>query len=345
MTTRLRVAFVAGKDSNDPRNRVVLRGLRQNGIAVVDCTRSGHWLSRYLSSPIRLEGYWRRTDATIVGFLGHPLLPIVRAMTRRLVEDRGWLPANSPLAEVLKCLETRVYAMADRVLVDTQANIDFLVTELGIPRQLLVRSFVGTDDSVFYPREQKLARKRFIVHFHGSYQRLHGTRYIIEAAAILRSVPDVEFRLVGNGITFARDLKLASRLRLNNLNFLQPVTYKRLAELVSEADLCLGAFGLTGKAQRVIPAKVFDAMASRKPVVTGDTSAARELLEHLHDAYLCKCGDPVSLANAITELKDDVKLRSDLAQHAYSKFHARCCPRIIGHEIAETLNGLCADRL
>jgi glycosyltransferase involved in cell wall biosynthesis len=202
---------------------------------------------------------------------------------------------------------------------------------------------VGADESVFYPRERKAVHERFIVHFHGSYQRLHGVRFIIEAAAMLREFRNIEFRLIGRGITFSRDANLASRLRLGNVTFLEPVTYERLADLVSEADLCLGAFGLTGKAQRVIPTKVFDAMACRKPIVTGDTPAARELLEHLHDAYLCKCGDPASLANAIARLKDDTELRMTIADHAYDKFRTQCAPRVIGREIAQTLHYLSGE--
>jgi glycosyltransferase involved in cell wall biosynthesis len=350
----LQIAFIAGRNSDHPRNRVVLKGLLQNGVTVVDCTQTGHLLSRYGLSSMRLRASLRKVEAIVVGYLGHPLVPIVRGMTRRavlfdsflspyatLVEDRQFMSADSLSATTLKCLEKCAYTMADKTLVDSLANIDYLVNELGAPRRLLVRSFVGTDDSVFYPRASKAVHDRFIVHFHGSYQRLHGVRFIIEAAAILRESTDIEFRIIGRGMTFSRDAELASKLGLASVMFFQPVTYERLAELVSEADLCLGVFGVTRKAQRVIPAKVFDAMASKKPIVTGDTPAARELLEHLHDAYLCKCGDPMSLANAIVELKGDIQLRTGLAEHAYEKFRAQCSPRVIGREIVETLRFLC----
>ena len=80
-------------------------------------------------------------------------------------------------------------------------------------------------------------------------------------------------------------------------------TFFSLAELnreIREAHLCLGIFGVTPKALRVIPCKVYDSLAVGRPVVTADTPGARELLEDGRTAVLVPPGDAAALADAGT---------------------------------------------
>ncbi len=76
-------------------------------------------------------------------------------------------------------------------------------------------------------------------------------------------------------------------LNSKNIDFIPHwVPYEELPDYVSKADVCLGIFGDTEKAQRVIPTKAIDALALQKPLVTGDSQAARELLINRKIVYL-----------------------------------------------------------
>ncbi len=63
--------------------------------------------------------------------------------------------------------------------------------------------------------------------------------------------------------------------------------------------ICLGVFGESAKAARVVPNKVWQAMAVGRPVVTADTPAVREVLEDGRTALLVPAGDPDALAAAL----------------------------------------------
>ena len=71
------------------------------------------------------------------------------------------------------------------------------------------------------------------------------------------------------------------------------------ATLATVLAATLGIFGASEKAQRVIPNKVFQALACGTPVVTADTPAARELLRDGESALLVPPGDPAALIDAI----------------------------------------------
>ena len=84
-----------------------------------------------------------------------------------------------------------------------------------------------------------------------------------------------------------------------------------IRDKIVEADLCLGIFGNTDKAKRVIPNKVYECLAVGKPVITADTPAIRELFED-GELVFVSVADHISLAKAIMALKNDESLARDM---------------------------------
>ena len=91
----------------------------------------------------------------------------------------------------------------------------------------------------------------------------------------------------------------AQRLQLQNVTLSGPVPYGELPNYIRKADLCLGIFGTTNKAQRVIPHKVFDYVACGAKVITERSPAICELYEDGKEVILCNPGDGRDLADKI----------------------------------------------
>ena len=91
-------------------------------------------------------------------------------------------------------------------------------------------------------------------------------------------------------------------MALENVRFPGWIPYEFIPNYLDKADVCLGIFGNTGKAARVIPGKVYEALAMGKAVITGDSPAIRELLVDGESAILCPRGNPESLASEIHRL-------------------------------------------
>ncbi len=58
----------------------------------------------------------------------------------------------------------------------------------------------------------------------------------------------------------------------------------------------------------------------KKPVITGDSPAAREVFSDKVNALLCEMGNPEALAEAILLLKEDRKLREDIAEAGFTLY-------------------------
>ena len=225
--------------------------------------------------------------------------PLV-SLADTLVEDRARFAPRSPAARMLRAIDRAAFHAADLVVADTEANGAFF-RELGA-RNVKV-CFVGAEERVFTPGWQ--APERFTALFVGKLIPLHGLETILEAA---RRAPELRFRIVGSG-----QLESLVQSPPANVERRAWVDYERLPDELHHAGCALGIFGTSAKAHRVIPNKVFQALACGTPVVTADTPAARELLSDGESALLVPPGDPDALVAALRRLATDTGLASGSA--------------------------------
>jgi len=230
--------------------------------------------------------------------------------------------------------------LADRVLLDTLAHIDYFVKTFRLPREKFVRVLVGSDNDRVYPVEcQKGLSGRFRVHFHGSYIPLQGIEYIIRAAKLLEN-EHIDFTLIGGGQTYRSIQQLARELNIRNVKFKKKVPYDMLRQHMSCADICLGIFGNTAKAKRVIPNKLYESLAAKCPTLTGESPAAKELLTVRKDVLFCNMADAEDLAEKIRELKDDPHLRERIAQNGHKLFLEQAIPKKIAKKLLEDISSI-----
>ena len=256
-------------------------------------------------------------DAVIVGYPGHLDLGAARRIAARrpvifnplvsvsdtLVGDRGRFRRGSVADRALRAIDRRAFRAADLVVSDTAAHAE-LFRELGSRRVEVC--FVGAEERVFQPGWQGGDAALVI----GKLIPLHGLETILAAA---RLAPDLRFRVVGSG-----QLDRLLDERPPNVEHVPWVAYERLPDELHRARCALGIFGTSPKAQRVIPNKVFQALACAAPVVTADTPAARELLRDGESALLVPAGEPQALVDAIRRVTPELGARG----HAAYREHA-----------------------
>lgn len=340
------------------RNWVLINGLRKNGLEVLECRESSSGFLKFLKLFLKYWKFARKYDVMIVGFPGQEVMFLARFLTFRLgsrrakpiifdaftshyggyILDRKKFPKHGWRAKYYKFLDKWSCRLADVVLLDTEAHINFFLKEFGLDKGKFRRLFVGTNSELFYPRDV-LEEKHgnFLIHFHGYYIPLQGVKHIIKAAKLLEG-RDIQFNLIGRGQTHSDDLKLARELGVKNINFIGPVPYHVLPEYINKADICLGIFGDTDKAELVIPNKVFEALACKKPVITSDTIAIRELLKDGENVILCKRADSEDLAVKILTLRDDMQLKNKIAENGYQLFKDKLTGKQIGLELKNIID-------
>jgi glycosyltransferase involved in cell wall biosynthesis len=271
----------------------------------------------------RPRGRW---DAVIVGYPGHAdivaarrlgvpvvLNPLV-SLWDTFVEDRARFRRGSLAARALRALDRFAFSRADVVVADTEAHAG-LFRSLGARRVEVV--FVGAEERVFRPGWSE--PDRFVALFVGKLIPLHGIETVLEAA---QRSPMIRFRIVGSG-------QVEIQGAPENVEHVAWVEYEQLAAEYHRCSCALGIFGTSAKAGRVIPNKVFQALASGAPVVTADTPAARELLDE-EEALLVKPGDAAALVKALRRLAKDPSLQQSVASWGHVAYRERASERVLG---------------
>jgi glycosyltransferase involved in cell wall biosynthesis len=342
----VRVLYFGTYERRYPRNAQVISCLRSAGVEVIEHhapvwdRREQKWnvgvgaVARLaLAQPRLLRPPKIGFDAVIVGYPGHldvaaarrvaagrPVVfnPLV-SLADTFVADRGRFRPGSINARVLAAVDRRAFRSADLVVADTAAHAEFLARSAGLPLDRVETCFVGAEERLFQPRWRLSAQSTFV--FVGKLIPLHGVATILDAA---RLAPELQLRIVGSG-----QLQGLLDLRPPNVEWLPWLEYGYLPSEYHRARAALGIFGTSAKAHRVIPNKVFQALASGAPVITADTPAARELLDD-ETAVLVPPADPPALAAALRQLAGDNAFAANVAAAGHDRYRERASEEVLG---------------
>jgi glycosyltransferase involved in cell wall biosynthesis len=136
---------------------------------------------------------------------------------------------------------------------------------------------------------------------------LKGHDQLLDAApAIVERHPAVRFFLIGDGLLYEHLHRRAREAGiLDNFVFAGLVPRERIPEMISAMDVVVHTSLREGLA-RVLP----QALAMGKPCVSFDIDGAPEVVKPNETGYLVRPGDAQGLADAVTRLIDDPRLRA-----------------------------------
>ena len=340
-------------DTNYSRNRVMRELLQDLGWKIIDfhprLSVIAHWEAAWKNLPaadlIWVPCFRQRDMPSALRFArrqGTPVVfdPLISAYDKQ-VNEQHKLPIDSVKAVRLRAWESRLFRGADMLLADTSEHARYFGSDLGVAPNRVAVVHVGAEESHFLPQKipQRDPGSSLRVLFYGSFLPLHGPMVIIEAARLCRHLP-VIWTLLGDGALKSECLRASHDLE--KVEFRDWARYDDLPAIIHNHDVVLGVFGDTPKAGRVIPNKVFQALACGRPVITRTSPAYPSVLASAPKSGLIwvAAGDPAALAAIVSQIVDRRSSLPDLGMAARITYEHHFSRAKIKYELSAALQRL-----
>jgi glycosyltransferase involved in cell wall biosynthesis len=162
-------------------------------------------------------------------------------------------------------------------------------------------------------------------------------------AELAVNCPDIEFHIVGG---MPEDIaKWKDRLnKLNNVAFHGFVPPRDVYNYLQSFDILLAPYGRkvspygggTDIANWISPLKIFEYLASGKPIVSADLASIREVLSHGETALLCEPGNIEDWVQSLELLAHDSDLRSRLGESGKELFYREYTWSVRARKVVES---------
>jgi colanic acid biosynthesis glycosyl transferase WcaI len=179
----------------------------------------------------------------------------------------------------------------------------------------------GADTAAFHP-QQRTERARamltttneFVVLYAGLHGLAQGLQQILDAAQKLSQEKTIRFVFVGDGPEKRKLIESAARARLQNVTFLDAIPAARMPAMLAAADAIVVPLG--GPIPGAVPSKLYEAMASARPIILVAEGEAAEIVKKYDTGVVVAPGAIDDLARAIREVQSHPELAATMARNA-----------------------------
>lgn len=230
---------------------------------------------------------------------------------------------NKPMLRLLVGMERLMYWLADHIVTvgpgyrnhieeRTRGKAEITVITNGVD----TTRYVPCDRDPTFLSEHELENS-FVCSYVGTVGMAHGLEVMIRAARMLREKQrtDIKFCVVGDGAKrrdLERQAKAANVDDLIKFVGLQPKD--RIPRLLASSDAVLVHLNGCELFSTVIPSKIFEIMASERPIIMGVDGVARDIVSEASAGLPMIPDDAEDLVRIVERLCDEPSLCQDLSE-------------------------------
>lgn len=291
----------------------------------------------------------------IAGYLisrikNRPFVFEVRDLWPESIVQLGQL-RNPLIIRFLEAIELFLYRRARLIVVVAESSIPILLKK-GVPPDKIRIVKNGVDLSLFDPqknddglREQLNLRDKFVSSYIGTMGLSHALDKVLETAGLLREQPDIHFLLIGEGAEKQKLLQLKNDLNLGNVTFLDQIEKQKLPYYYRLADVILVTLRDLPLFRCVIPSKIFEIMAMRRPILISVDGEARDLVVNQAQAGIfVEPENPTAMKEALLRLYREPELRKQLGANGRRFVELHFNRRKLADEYLNILKGVANGR-
>jgi glycosyltransferase involved in cell wall biosynthesis len=221
------------------------------------------------------------------------------------------------LLDLFEKIELFLYRDSAKVIAVTNAFKQNLI-QRGIKAEKIEIITNGANLELFTPREKNSElikelglENQFIVGYIGTHGMAHGLDFIVNSIAKLDD-NSIHFLFIGDGAQKEEIVKLAKDKNIQNITFLDPVPKEKIPEYLSIIDVSLVPLKKSDTFKTVIPSKIFEAAAMRKPILLGVEGQAKQIIDKYRAGLCFEPENEKEFLDKVCELRNNKQLYKEL---------------------------------
>ena len=161
------ICYFGNFDPNYARNKIIIKGLKENGVKVLICNDRPKGIKKYFKLKKLHKKFAGKYDLMVVGYSDSRLMvSLAKLITKKpvacdafyslydsFVFDRKLVKPKSFKAKYYWFLDWFSCKLAGKILLDTNEHIKYFVKTFKIKKDKFIKVLIGADDSIFYPRK------------------------------------------------------------------------------------------------------------------------------------------------------------------------------------------------
>ena len=253
-----------------------------------------------------------------------PLIFEIRDLWPESAIDTGVL-TSKPLIKIAYLVEKISYKFADKINVLTPAFKDKLISKKNINPNKILYVPNGADTDIFVPnnnvqwvRDKYGLNDKFIVTYMGAHGLANNLKSLLKVAKDIESLDErVHFMFIGDGMKKSELVDYAKTNDLGNVTFVDAQPKSIMPDFCNSSDLCTAFLQDIDTFKTVYPNKVFDYMASKKPILLGIDGVVRELVEDNGAGVYVNPNNTEMVIKKIMELKNNPSKLDQMGTNGY----------------------------
>jgi hypothetical protein len=226
---------------------------------------------------------------------------------------------------VLEWLEKRMYAAATRIVTVGAGYRDQLI-DRGVATERIDIVPNGVDRGLFAGLGDGPALRgkfdlgdAFVCSYIGTIGMGSGLEVVLRAARLLRDEgrEDIVFLLVGDGAVREALERTARQEGLNRVVFTGRQDKRVVPDFMAMADVCLVHLIRKDLFRTVLPSKIFEAAAMKKPIILGVEGSAAQIVRDANAGICIEPENEVELVEAVKRLAERRDLADQLGQAGF----------------------------
>jgi glycosyltransferase involved in cell wall biosynthesis len=252
-----------------------------------------------------------------------PLVIEIRDLWPESIATVGAIKKSNIFYKIILKLSNFLYKKAQVIICVTQSfKNDLINRNINKNKIFVIENGFNFNNSLLpkktiYEIEKKynINHNKFNVAFTGTVGLAHGLEIIINTAKLLRNI---NFYIIGEGAKKNELIKKAKELKINNIYFINNLSWQEIVDINQSIDMHLVHLIDSDEFKKVIPSKIFESMALKKPIILGVKGESEKIIDKARCGFKITPENEKEFAEVISNIINKKYLINDFGENGFN---------------------------